>query len=132
MSSKNFCVMRVSQSLYLSFINEAEKSCDVIKREIWNLMHWLVPVQNNINLLTFIVVVYRIMIIFSGTLRTYLMKIRYRRVRTECIEIIMEKSMVGDWFLMYLLGQNIDQVIFKDVMQELAKRLGYRSKDSIE
>ena len=82
--------------------------------------------------LTFIVVVYRIMIIFSRTLRTYLMKIRYRRVRTECIEIIMEKSMVGDWFLMYLLGQNIDQVIFKDVMQELAKRLGYRSKDSIE
>ena len=71
-------------------------------------------------------------IIFLNDFRTYLMKIRYRRIRTECIEIIMEKSMVGDWFLMYLLGQNIDQVIFKDVMQELAKRLGYRSKDSIE
>ena len=27
-----FCVMIVSQSLYLSLINEAEKSCDVIKR----------------------------------------------------------------------------------------------------
>lgn len=82
--------------------------------------------------LTFLVVIYRVMIIFSGTLRTYLMKIRYRRVKTECIEVIMEKTMVGDWFLMYLLGQNIDQVIFKDVMQELAKRMGYRSKDSIE
>ena len=85
-----------------------------------------------LGVLTLIVVVYRLGICFSGTLRTYLMKIRYRRIRTECIEIIMEKSMVGDWFLMYLLGQNIDQVIFKDVMQELAKKLGYRSKDSIE
>jgi len=82
--------------------------------------------------LTFLVVVYRVLICFSGSIRTYLMKIRYRRVRTECIEVIMEKSQVGDWFLMYLLGQNIDQVIFKDVMQELAKRMGYRSKDSIE
>jgi len=82
--------------------------------------------------LTFLVVVYRVLICFSASIRTYLMKIRYRRVRTECIEVIMEKSQVGDWFLMYLLGQNIDQVIFKDVMQELAKRMGYRSKDSIE
>ena len=79
-----------------------------------------------------IVVIYRIMICFSQTLRTYLMKIRYRRVRTECIEMVMEKSMVGDWFLMYLLGQNIDQNIFKDLIHELAKRMGYRSKDSIE
>ena len=28
-----FCVMIVRQALYLSFINEAEKSCDVIKVE---------------------------------------------------------------------------------------------------
>ena len=82
--------------------------------------------------LTLLVVIYRGLICISGSVRTYLMKIRYRRIRTECIEIIMEKSMVGDWFLMYLLGQNIDQVIFKDVMHELAKRMGYRSKDSIE
>ena len=34
MSSRIFCVVIVivSQYLYLSFINEAEKSCDVIKR----------------------------------------------------------------------------------------------------
>merc|ERR1711881_812397 len=49
--------------------------------------------------LTFLVVVYRFLICASGGVRTYLMKIRYRRVRTECIEVIMEKSMVGDWFL---------------------------------
>ncbi|TRY79199.1 hypothetical protein TCAL_05994 [Tigriopus californicus] len=82
--------------------------------------------------LTFLVVVYRVLIIFSGGFRSYLLKIRYRRVKNECIEIIMDKTVVGDWFLLYLLGQNVDPVIFKDVLHELAKKLGYRSKDMID
>ena len=36
-----------------------------------------------------------------------------RRVKKECIDTIIGKSYVGDWFLFYLLGQNIDSVIFK-------------------
>ena len=83
-------------------------------------------------ILTFLVVLYRVLICVSSTVRSYLLKIRYRRIRTECIEIIMEKTLAGDWFLLYLLGQNIDQVIFKDIMHELAKKLGYRSKDSMD
>ena len=79
--------------------------------------------------LTFLVVLYRVIIIVSSSVRCYLLRIRYRRVKSEYIELIMEKSVVGDWFLLYLLGQNIDPVIFKDVMYELAKKLGYRSKD---
>ena len=43
--------------------------------------------------------------------------------------MVIEKSVVGDWFLLYLLGQNVDPVIFKDVVHELAKKLGFRSKD---
>ncbi len=46
--------------------------------------------------------------------------------------MIIEKSVVGDWFLLYLLGQNVDPVIFRDVVHELAKKLGYRSKDMID
>jgi hypothetical protein len=79
--------------------------------------------------LTLLVVLYRVMIIVSSSVRCYLLRIRYRRVKQEYIELIMEKSVVGDWFLLYLLGQNIDPVIFKDIMYELAKKLGYRSKD---
>ena len=83
------------------------------------------------------------------------------RVKPECVELVMEKTAVGDWFLLYLLGQNIDHIVFKvtnynqssassawmitlwtvnqeklygatffqDVFHELAKKLGYRSKD---
>ena len=34
-------------------------------------------------------------------------------MKKECIDTIIGKSYVGDWFLFYLLGQNIDSVIFK-------------------
>ena len=81
---------------------------------------------------SFLVVIYRVLICVSATVRSYLLKIRYRRIRSECIEIIMEKTLAGDWFLLYLLGQNVDPVIFKDIMHELAKKLGYRSKDSMD
>merc|ERR1719394_443689 len=61
--------------------------------------------------------------------KIYLFKLRYRRVKPDCVEIVMDKTGVGDWFLLYLLGQNIDHIVFKDVFHELAKKLGYRSKD---
>ena len=54
---------------------------------------------------------------------------RFRRIKRECLDVVIEKSVVGDWFLLYLLGQNVDPVIFKDVVHELAKKLGFRSKD---
>ena len=85
-----------------------------------------------LSLLTFLVVIYRFLICVSGGVRCFLLKTRYRRIRTDCIDIVMEKSLCGDWFLLYLLGQNIEPVIFKEVVQELAKKLGYRSKDSVE
>ena len=67
-------------------------------------------------------------------------------MKKECIDTVIGKSYVGDWLLFYLLGQNIDSVafkviifkcvtflhlnLFKDVVHELAKRLGYRSRDT--
>lgn len=82
-----------------------------------------------LGLLSFLVLVYRVVIIFSPYIRAFVLRLRYRRVKRECIEMVIGKSYVGDWFLIYLMGQNIDSVIFKDVIHELAKKLGYRSRD---
>ena len=43
--------------------------------------------------------------------------------------MVIGKSYVGDWFLIYLMGQNIDSVVFKEVVHELAKKLGYHNKE---
>jgi hypothetical protein len=53
-------------------------------------------------------------------------------VKKECINIIIKKTKMGDWFLLYMLGQNIDSVIFKEVVHELARKLGYHNKDIYE
>jgi hypothetical protein len=82
--------------------------------------------------LTLLVVIYRVLICFSSTFRAYLMKIRYRRVKDECVDIIIEKTLVGDWFLLYLLGQNVESMIYKEIVHELSRKLGYRSKDMTE
>ena len=42
------------------------------------------------------------------------------RIKPECVELVMEKTAVGDWFLLYLLGQNIDHIVFKVTRMVLA------------
>lgn len=73
--------------------------------------------------LTFITVVYRVIIIFSPRMRVYLLRMRYALIRKDAIDLIVRRSKMGDWFLFYMLGENVDSVIFRDVMQELANKL---------
>jgi len=80
-------------------------------------------------ILTGLVCVYRAMIVFSPKMRAYLLYIRFRLLKKECINIIIKKTKMGDWFLLYMLGQNIDSIIFKEVVHELARKLGYHNKD---
>ena len=62
-------------------------------------------------------------------MRVYLLSIRYRLVKKECINVIIKKTKMGDWFLLYILGQNIDSIVFKEVVHELARKLGYHNKE---
>ena len=79
--------------------------------------------------LTFLSNIFRFFIIVSPRIRAYLMYIRYRLIKKECINIIIKQTKMGDWFLLYMLGQNIDSVVFKEVVHELAKKLGYHNKE---
>lgn len=85
-----------------------------------------------LTVLTFLVVMYRFIIIVSPRMRAYLLYIRFRLIKKECINVIIKKTQMGDFFLLYMLGQNVDSMIFKEVLHELARRLGYQSKDLID
>lgn len=73
--------------------------------------------------LSFVTVVYRIIIIFSPRMRMYLLRMRFRLVRKDAIDLLVRRSKMGDWFLFYMLGENVDSIIFRDVLQELANKL---------
>ncbi|XP_018562317.1 innexin shaking-B isoform X1 [Anoplophora glabripennis] len=76
-----------------------------------------------LSVLTFLTVIYRVIIIFSPRMRVYLLRMRYRLVRKDVIDTIVRRSKMGDWFLFYMLGENVDSLIFRDVLQELAHKL---------
>ena len=65
-------------------------------------------------------------------LQAYLLYLRFRLIKKECINVIVKKTKMGDFFLLYMMGLNIDSVIFKEVVQELARKLGYHNKDIYE
>ena len=79
--------------------------------------------------LSALVVLYRLVIIVSPRMRAYLLYIRFRLIKREVINTIVKKSKMGDWFLFYMLGQNVDNIIFKEIMHELARKLGHQGKD---
>ncbi len=58
-----------------------------------------------LSILSFLVIVYRVIIIISPKMRAYLLYIRFRLIRREVINTIVKKSYVGDWFLFYMLGE---------------------------
>ena len=75
------------------------------------------------------IIIFFLVIVLSPRMRAYLLYIRFRLIKREVVNTLVKKSKMGDWFLFYMLGQNVDSMIFKEVMHELARRLGHQSKD---
>jgi len=68
------------------------------------------------------IVVFRCMLIFFPRLRPRLMHARNRMVPEEAIESVSKKVSVGDWWVLYMLGRNVDPQIYKDVIAEFSKK----------
>lgn len=67
--------------------------------------------------------VFRLVIIFVPDIRFYLLNGRNRMVPRELARKISKKLDLGDWWLVYMLGRNMDPIIFKDVLTELAEHI---------
>ncbi|XP_065169616.1 innexin inx2 [Atheta coriaria] len=76
-----------------------------------------------LSVLSGISLVYRAAVIMGPKLRLYLLRARSRLASQEQIEVIAKKCHIGDWFVLYQLGKNIDPLIFKEIINDLAKRL---------
>ncbi|XP_069354117.1 innexin shaking-B isoform X2 [Maniola hyperantus] len=84
-----------------------------------------------LGILTFITLIYRIVIIFSPRMRVYMMRMRFRLVRRDNVDTIVRRSKMGDWYLLYILGENLDSVIFRDIMHEFANKLNHNYQHHI-
>lgn len=67
--------------------------------------------------------VYRTAVVVMPKFRLLLLRARSRLAPQEEVETITKKCQIGDWFVLYQLGKNIDPLIFKELVSDLAKRL---------
>jgi len=75
-------------------------------------------------LVTGIQVLYRVATCLIPSLREMLLKARARLTkRPGQVEAICRKFSLGDWFLLYQLGKNIDPIIFREFLDNLHTEL---------
>jgi hypothetical protein len=72
--------------------------------------------------------IYRLLIIFVPSVRSKVLNARNRMVPREIAEAVTRKTDIGDWWICYMLGRNLDPLIYKDVMAELAKQIEPKKK----
>ena len=83
------------------------------------LWFWFVIVS----IITGVQVIYRLAVLVMPRLREILLRTRARLAPMIKIETICRKSRLGDWFLLYQLGKNMDPLVFRDFINDLYKKL---------
>jgi len=101
-------------------------SLNIINEKIYVfLWFWFVFLA----VVTGIQVVYRISSLAAPFLREFLLRARSRLVQHYKVQRVCRGCRLGDWFILYQLGKNIDPVIFKEFMEKLYDRM-FDSKES--
>lgn len=73
-----------------------------------------------LSILSGLALLYRAVVIMGPKVRLYLLRARSRIAMHEDVRNLSQKCYIGDWFLLYQLGKNIDPLIFGDVITHLA------------
>jgi len=70
-----------------------------------------------------LLLVFRILILTVPSLRPALLHARNRIVPRDHVEAICRKTSLGDWWVLYMLGRNLDPLIYREVIGELSKKI---------
>ncbi|KAL3213892.1 hypothetical protein MRX96_007300 [Rhipicephalus microplus] len=67
--------------------------------------------------------IYRVLLASSPALRSRALHYRFHVVPAEDLRQVLDSGSLGDWFLLYLMGQNMEARTFAQVIAELADHL---------
>lgn len=76
-----------------------------------------------LSILSGISLIYRVVVVMGPKIRKHLLRARSRLAPQDEIETISKKCQIGDWFILYQLGKNMDPLIYKELVSDLAERL---------
>ena len=58
------------------------------------------------------------------------MKRKYDEDIRRCLEYVLAKGQIGDWFVLYQLSKNCNSYFYREFIRELAKDLSKKPKKS--
>ncbi|XP_050533272.1 innexin inx1 [Daktulosphaira vitifoliae] len=70
-----------------------------------------------------LLVVHRILLLYNKNVRKNALRYRhYRLINDDVAKAVTNKVSIGDWWVLYMLGKNLDPLIYRDVIREIAKK----------
>ncbi|CAG0893460.1 unnamed protein product [Cyprideis torosa] len=76
-----------------------------------------------ITVLQAMLIIYRLGLILMPALRPFVFHFYHRIIPKDTCEAIARKTSLGDWWVLFMLGSNMDPLIYREVMAELAKKI---------
>lgn len=73
--------------------------------------------------LTIMLLCYRLLTFMVTSLRPILLHRRCRLSEYKDLKTICKSGNIGDWFVLYMLANNLDPLIMREITQEISKRL---------
>jgi len=65
---------------------------------------------------------YRLTVVLISQARMYRLRAQAWVAPRSAMELVVRKCQIGDWFVLLLLGKNIDPLVYKEVICDLARR----------
>lgn len=72
---------------------------------------------------------FSVLIMSMTNVRGAILNARNKMVPRDVAYKISQKLDIGDWWLIYMLGRNLDPIIYKDVLTQLLERLELRTNE---
>lgn len=70
----------------------------------------------------------RAFIVFMPKIRPRLLNARNRMVPKKVAYTVSRHTDIGDWWILYMLGRNMDPLIYKEVLTEFSHTVEQRKK----
>lgn len=99
---------------------------NIVNEKIYMLLWaWLVVLAG----ISVVNLVYRVFTLAVPSIRLLVLKSKCNMCNQRDLETVFRDCNIGDWFMLQLLASNIQPVVFKDIITELAERL--REKQNV-
>lgn len=98
---------------------------NILNEKIFILIwFWLVILA----ILSAVTVIYSVTIIFLPSIREMVLRKRFRYGSHSAIATLVQKTQIGDFLLLHLLSQNVNYVIFSEILEEVIARLNIEGR----